>query len=267
MQGYANPSFKYYTVFKLKHNYFMVTSFKKWGILSLIAVSATLATQSCDNDDDYNYHLPNAIVTVKHAESGNSSYLQLDDSTTLLPINMTTSPFGDKEVRAFTNFTYTDDDSGDYDATVTVNWIDSILTKQPAPNMGEKNDSIYGSDPVELIGDWFTIVEDGYITLRFRTIWGPSGIPHYVNLITNTNSEDPYEVEFRHNASGDTYGTIGDAVVAFSIKDLPDTEGKNVKIRVKYKSPSGYKYAEFKYNSGKSSGGTVPREMLTRRIM
>ena len=121
MQGYANPSFKYYTVFKLKHNYFMVTSFKKWGILSLIAVSATLATQSCDNDDDYNYHLPNAIVTVKHAESGNSSYLQLDDSTTLLPINMTTSPFGDKEVRAFTNFTYTDDDSGDYDAAVTVN--------------------------------------------------------------------------------------------------------------------------------------------------
>lgn len=239
---------------------------KKYGIIPLMAISVSAMMQSCDDDDDYSYRFPNAIVTVKSSDGGNSAYLQLDDSTTLLPVNMPTSPFGKKEVRAFTNFSYSDEDCGIYDIAVEVNWIDSILTKSTAPDMGAKNDSIYGNDPVELIGDWFTLVEDGYITLRFRTIWGSCGKPHFVNLLAGTNSQNPYELEFRHNASGDTYGTPGDAVVAFDIKNLPETDGKDVKLIVKYKSPYGYKYAEFRYNSGNKSSGTISREVLTRNV-
>ena len=59
----------------------------------------SLTFQSCldDNDDyHYGYMIPNALVTVKPV-SDNSFFLQLDATTTLLPANITSSPYGYKE--------------------------------------------------------------------------------------------------------------------------------------------------------------------------
>ena len=95
-------------------------------------------------------------MTVKPV-SDNSFFLQLDDSTTLLPANLTSSPYGDKEVRALVNFSVVNEPSEGYTKAVHVNWIDSILTKQIAPDLGVDNDSVYGTDPVEMIKDWVTI--------------------------------------------------------------------------------------------------------------
>ena len=106
-----------------------------------------------------------------------SFFLQLDDSTTLLPINVASSPFGEKEVRALVNYDEVDEVSGRYSKTVHINWIDSILTKPIAPDLGEENDVVYGTDPVEIVRDWVTIAEDGYLTLRFRTEWGDRSEP------------------------------------------------------------------------------------------
>lgn len=64
----------------------------------------SLTFQSCLDDDDYNhgYLTPNALVTVKSV-SDNLFFLQLNDTTTLLPVNITSSPYGNKEVRALVN--------------------------------------------------------------------------------------------------------------------------------------------------------------------
>lgn len=203
--------------------------------------------QSCDDDDDYDYdYYPNALVTVKTA-ADNTTYLQLDDSTTLLPTNLKSSPFGGKEVRALVNYRPSNEPSTPYDYAVYVNWIDSILTKNTVPSAGSENDSVYGSDAVEIVRDWVTIAEDGYLTLRFRTVWGNAGITHRINLVRGVNSENPYEVELRHDANGDTYGRWGDALVAFNLKDLPDTEGKTVKLKIRWNSFEGEKTAEFDY--------------------
>ena len=120
-----------------------------------LAVATVVATsigfQSCLDDDDNNaYYLryPNALVTVKEAADG-AFFLQLDDKTTLLPTNVKTSPFGDKEVRALMNYSEVDEASGEYTKAVHINWIDSILTKPIAPDLGEENDKIYGTDPVD----------------------------------------------------------------------------------------------------------------------
>ena len=183
-----------------------------------------------------------------------SYFLQLDDSTTLLPVNMTSSPFGQKEVRALVNFDETNESSGIYSKAVNINWIDSILTKPIAPDLGvTSNDSIYGSDPVEIVNDWVTIAEDGYLTLRFRTIWGDRNKAHFVNLLTGKDPENPYEVEFRHNAYGDVYGAYADGLVAFKLDSLPDTNGKTVKLKLKWKSFDGDKSVEFNYCSRKST--------------
>ena len=190
---------------------------------------------------------------VKNA-SDNSCYLQLDERTTLLPVNMKSSPFGGKEVRALVNYSNVDEPSGVYSQAVHVNWIDSLLTKSMAPNLGEaENDEVYGDDPVEMVADWVTIAEDGYLTLRFRTVWGNPSLKHFVNLISTNNPEDPYEVEFRHNAYGDTYGQAGDGLVAFSLASLPDTEGKTVKLTLKWHSFTGDKSVQFDYCTRQSS--------------
>ena len=215
----------------------------------------SLTFQSCLDDDDYYYSgnwRANALVTVKPL-SDKSFFLQLDDTTTLLPVNITSSPFGDKEVRALVNCRLVNESSEGYSKAVYVNWIDSILTKQIAPDLGAKNDSVYGNDPVEMLKDWVTIAEDGYLTLRFRTLWGDHSKAHFVNLLVSQNSANPYEVEFRHNAYGDVHGTEGDGLVAFKLDKLPDTEGKTVKLKLKWKSFSGDKSAEFDYCTRKST--------------
>ena len=201
-----------------------------------------------DDDDDVNLLYPNALVTVKEA-ADETVFFQLDDNTTLLPVNITSHPFDSKEVRALVNYDGTDDPSQEYDQAVKVNWIDSIRTKSMAPNLGAENDEVYGNDPVEIVPDWVTIAEDGYLTLRFRTMWSHQGITHHVNLIPTNNPANPYEVEFKHNANGDVSGRIGDGLVAFRLDQLPDTEGETVKLKLKWKSFNADKSMEFDYRT------------------
>ena len=208
-----------------------------------------LILPSClDDDDDVSRVYPNALVTVKEA-ADETVYFQLDETTTLLPVNITSHPFDSKEVRALVNYEEVDDYSEEYDQAVRVNWIDSIRTKPMAPNLGEDNDNEYGNDPVEIVSDWVTIAEDGYLTLRFRTMWSQLGITHYVNLIPTNNPENPYEVQFKHDANGDVSGRVGDGLVAFRLDQLPDTEGETVKLKLIWDSFNGEKSMEFDYRT------------------
>ena len=231
-------------------------SFIRKGFFILMALCLSMGFQSClddDNDDFYlSHYYANALVTVK-LSADNTPYLQLDDSTTLRPVNMASSPFGEKEVRALANIELADEAPQEYDKAVFINWIDSILTKPMAPNLGEEeNNRTYGNDPVEILNDWVTIAEDGYLTLRFATRWG-NGQPHFVNLISTKNPDNSYEVEFRHNAFGDTEGKMGDALVAFKLDELTDTQGETVKLKLKWNSFSGEKSAEFDYCTRKAT--------------
>lgn len=224
----------------------------KSSLPMVVAVVCAASLQSClDDDGGYYGSLPNALVTVK-TDADNTLYLQLDEETTLLPVNLTTSPFGGKEVRALVNYEEVENTDRKYSKSVRVNWIDSILTKPIAADLGEENDKVYGTDPVEIVNDWVTIAEDGYLTLRFRTLWGDRLTAHYVNLLVSPNPENPYEVEFRHNANGDTYGEVQDALVAFKLDGLPDTKGETVKLKLKWKSFTGDKSVEFDYCTRKA---------------
>ena len=229
-------------------------SFNKLFASVVVLASATIFHSCLDDDDNdyYRYSAPNALVTVKPLVD-NSFFMQLDDSTTLLPVNMKSSPYGEKEVRALVNIEPRDASSGEYDRAVHINWIDSILTKPIAGDLGDKNDEVYGTDPVDMINDWVTIAEDGYLTLRFRTIWGDRNKAHFVNLLMSGDADNPYEVEFRHNAFGDVYGETADGLVAFNLNALPDTEGKTVKLKLKWNSFSGEKTVEFDYCTRKAT--------------
>ena len=219
-----------------------------------VAVMAVFSFCSCDNDDTYYYYppMPDALVTVKPIE-GAGFYMQLDDSTTMYPVNMNVAPYGDKEVRALVN--YTDETRHGNRRYVHINWMDSIRTKMPADSRGEDNDSVYGNDPVEIVRDWVTIAEDGYLTLRIRTLWGRPGQTHVVNLLTGTNPDNPYELELRHDALGDTCGTMGDALIAFDLNRLVNQDSLScVRVKLNWLSFSGRKSAEFSFRARPSDG-------------
>lgn len=230
-----------------------------------LAVIGLSSLSSCLNDDDNTYEkmIPNALVTAK-TDGDDTFFLQLDEQTTLLPVNMASSPFGEKEVRALVNYEEVEESSGKYSKAVQINWIDSILTKPIAPDLGEDNDSVYGNDPIEILNDWVTIAEDGYLTLRFMTNWDYGSQPHYVNLLRTDNAANPYEVEFRHNAYGDVYGELSSALVAFDLSQLPDTDGKTVKLTLKWKSFSGEKSTEFDYCTRKATNAGAEALVNTR---
>ena len=214
----------------------------KTCVLGLIVL--TCALQSCvdDDDDSMAQRRPTALVTVRPTDGG-AFTLQLDNTTTLYPSNMKSSPFGNKEVRALVN--YTDDGNGGKVRNVYINWMDSIRTKMPVPNLGTENDARYGNDAIEIVKDWVTVAEDGYLTLRIRTQWGRVNNKHYVNLLTGINPDNPYELELRHDAKGDIGGSMGDALIAFNLNDLPPKDKQNVKLKLNWKSFSGKKSAEF----------------------
>jgi len=192
----------------------------------------TLGSCSCSKDSTSPY--PNALVTVKTGTDG-KCFLQLDDKTRLIPENLSTSPWKN-EVRAFTNYEETGS-VGDYVKNVKVNWIDSILTKSAVPDSGARNDALYGHDRVDIMNSWVTLVEDGYLNLEFGAYWGyNTGRVHHVNLLFGGNPNDPYEVEFRHDACGDYPDRYAMGVVAFRLDSLPDTGGKTVKLTVKWRS-------------------------------
>ncbi len=227
---------------------------KSLSILGMALSVMGFAMSSCNDDDSsVAYLYPDALVTVKHAPD-KVVYLQLDEQTTLLPENLSKSPFGDKEVRALVSFSDQEGDSKGYTKLVHVNWMDSIRTKDMVMTLDDQNDAVYGTDMLEVVKDWVTVVEDGYLTLRFRTEWGGMHVFHDINLVGGVNADNPYELELRHNAHGDTQGQVGDGLIAFKLTSLPDTDGETVKLKLKWNSYSGPKSVEFDYCTSKAAG-------------
>lgn len=227
--------------------------------LTLMVMAMTM--NSCDRIDDISgdpsrnavsRNYPSAVVTLKKTYA-DQLFLQVDDSTMMYPINLQNYKYN-KEVRAFVNMSIPSEEElkkyPDFLAdmpNVFVNWVDTIRTKDMAADLGDKNRETYGSTPVEIVKDFSTVCEDGYLTLRFRTYF-QGKTTHVLNLVRGKN---PYEVCLYHNANGETQGTVADGVIAFRLNDLPDTEGKTVDLKLRYQSFSGEKTIIFRYKTRK----------------
>lgn len=233
----------------------MKTSIK---VFLCVFVFAAIAG-SCKKDNfDQSLFYPNVLVTVKTADNGNC-YLQLDDKVTLNPINFLTSPYK-REVRALANVTKVNQDGKPYNHAVHVNWMDSIRTKNTVPTAGDENDKKYGTAPLEIVNNWVTVLEDGYLTISFYGMWGESGKVHFVNLLTGVNAADPFEVELRHDSNGDLvngYGRRAMGIIAFKLPDTLKPSGENKKLKVKYRSFSGEKTVEFNFSNTKAAAGDL----------
>lgn len=239
---------------------------RKLSVLVLGFLASVFGLTSCDMDsDNYNVQRPTALVTV-YPVTSESFRMQLDDQTVLFPTNMKASPFGDKKVRALVSYEYEEDANLNSNLrNVRVNWIDSIRTKQPVVSKGSDDEKLYGNDGIEIVRDWVTVAEDGYLTLRLRTIWG--GGKHIINLVGGVNKDNVYEFDLRHNAQGDISGVLGDALIAFDLNSMWPDHPEEVKIKLNWKSFSGKKSMEFPLKMHKSDVHSGKSAMYTGDIM
>lgn len=216
-------------------------------VVGLIMMSLTF--NSCLDDDAYSLGDMWVSIATARPISDSSFYLTLDDSTTLwpgAPLYINYQPV--KPQRVQINYTKLGDNFEGYDHVIKLNSIDTILTKSISENLDNQNDSIYGTDPVEITAMW---VGDGFLNIEFKTYFSGS-IKHFVNLIpATTDNKDPYKLEFRHNALGDQSSYLRYGFVAFDLSSLPSTDGKDVQLIIKTKTFEGTKEFEKKYNSGK----------------
>ena len=86
-------------------------------------------------------------------------------------------------------------------------------------------------DPVDILGDWITSLEDGFLTLHYA-IRASGSVKHGFSLYP---SADPDTYRLVHDAYRDTGGSQIDGIVCFDVSHLlPDTEGKTVELHLDY---------------------------------
>ena len=115
---------------------------------------------------------------------------------------------------------------------------DAILVEWASPldvgsvsDLGSDATKSRGNDPVDIITDWMTSLEDGFFTLHY-SIPGSGNMKHDFTL---SRGESAYEFILSHNAHGDTKGALMDGLVCFDVSRLlPDTEGKTVELHLIY---------------------------------
>ena len=88
------------------------------------------------------------------------------------------------------------------------------------------------SDPMNLVFDWITSLEDGFLTLHY-TIPTSGERKHSFTLYRSMGNRNLYYLI--HNAEGDTKGTLTDGIVCFDVSPLlPQTGEEAVELSFVY---------------------------------
>ena len=220
--------------------------------LGLWLAVATLVFNSCNDDDGYSLDKAwYSIATVHPLETksyGSVSapyWLTLDSGTSLWPVATNIPWYNPKEkTRAFVVYTLLSDEFPGYDHAVKVLDLKSILTKPVAENLAEANDSIYGTDPVNISDIW---IGDGYLNVVFEFNYGGNAV-HYINLLEQIEEDNPYLFEFRHNAYDDEARYRRKGIVSFDLSSI-ETNGEEVELTILVNTFDGAKDYTVKYNS------------------
>ena len=164
-----------------------------------------------------------AIVTVKESPAG-TIYFQLDDDSVLYPDNYQEPFTGMQRIICGISMLQGSNECH-------VQWMDFL----------EKGDVSYTQDAMDdgldILDDWMTSVEDGFLTIHYDAWWGDGSVPH---LLLVKPSADEYELTVVHRMNGDEPLEKADALVYFDINNiLPDTEGLYKDLTIKWKSIDG----------------------------
>ena len=179
---------------------------------------------------DYYYDLgPNAMGIGTMQTYGWLRYIRLDASTVGLIVNQDKVEDIPDGTRVFVQYRKIPDLS-----TLPDYCTEGILVFWATPlDMGEVSHSALDrqGDPISIVSDWMTNLEDGYVTLHY-SIPSKGKASHRFTLCPGEK-----ENEFRliHDANGDSEGDLTDGLVCFYVASLlPETGDETVTLTLTY---------------------------------
>ena len=114
---------------------------------------------------------------------------------------------------------------------ILVEWASPLDVGVLAENPYDRTSKAGGDDPVDILTDWMTSLEDGFQTLHY-SIPTSGSVKHDFSIHPGKAENEWLLV---HNAHGDTKGSLTEGIVCFDVsKWLPDTQGKTVKLHLDY---------------------------------
>ena len=216
-------------------------------ITTMIALPVLTSFVSCREEMEMPYgYTDGAIVTVKPNADNSGFIMQLNDSTELYARNLASSPWANKEVRALLQYKVTDREHQNY---VWVQHLDSIYTCPLQPDLGERNDATYGTDPIEIVPNCReTCIGDGYLSFRYTYQGEKAPEAHQLALVHIGDSADFHLLELFHNAQGDTLQTADlpkEGLIAFRLDRELTTSTLSPRLILHYRSPKAHTRLKF----------------------
>ena len=138
---------------------------------------------------------------------------------------------------------------------VYVKWIDEINTRSSSVQNGaatasnEKEwEETFTQLPIDIVNDWVNSLTDGYLTLHYHV---EGNNLSNIYLLTGRNAHDQYELILYGYpyVSNSNVLMPSDGLIAFKLDNLPPTGGEVKIVTLRWFSPTGWKQAQFYYQT------------------
>ena len=225
-----------------------MSRYMRWAWVALAALAVVVGCAKADYmGDERSYNNPgNSISSSEDLAIGTLRsqdgvrYIRLDEKTCSQVMNPESVSDIKDGTRVFLEFRYVVSGSVASFCTdaILVEWaspIDqgdlSLLNFEESFSAENVKSGKY-TDPMDIVTDWMTSLEDGFLTLHYLI---PTSGEKKHSFAMYRSMSDRNLFYLIHNADGDTKGSLTDGIVCFDVSPmLPETEGKTVKLSFVY---------------------------------
>ena len=167
-------------------------------------------------------------------------YVKLSENTSSKVMNPDIVADIPDHTRVFLEFRYVVASlwSSSYTDAILVEWASPIdegdvsLLNFEESFSAEATKSAKYSDPMDIVNDWMTCLEDGFLTLHYMI---PTSGEKKHKFALYQSMYDRNVCYLIHHADGDTKGSVTEGIVCFNVAALlPKTEGKTVELSFVY---------------------------------
>ena len=220
----------------------MRQEFRQYIWWTAVVVGVLLLLAGCSKGDSYDILAPGESYSYFDPQKGTSNdlaigtvrsqdgvrYIRLDEHSCSQVMNPKEIADIKDGTRVFLQYRYV------VASSIADFCTDAILVEWASPlDMGEIRYDMQArsGDPVGILMDWITSLEDGFLTLHY-SIRASGSVKHDFSLYPGADS-NTYRLV--HEANGDNKGSLTDGIVCFDVSGvLPDTEGKTVELHLDY---------------------------------
>ena len=220
----------------MKQNYMR---YIRW---TAVVVGVLLLLAGCSKGDSYDMLAPDGYYNYPDSQKGMGDdlaigtvrsrdgvrYIRLDEKSFSQVMNPNEIADIQDGTRVFLQYRYV------VEPLIADFCTDAILVEWASPlDVGEIRYDMQArsGDPVDILMDWITSLEDGFLTLHY-SIRASGSVKHDFSIYPGA---EPNTYRLVHEANGDTKGSLIDGIVCFDVSGvLPDTAGETVELYLDY---------------------------------